>query len=194
MRFTLAVLTLFLVLGPKAVAKDVTNWNEVQKLKAGTEVRVVDNFGNRVDGYVTAVSGDELRLNTLVTNQPGLSTPTVFAKVDVREIYKLGKKYQRCLGGKNLILSSAIGMAGGIAIGAALDHAYPNGEDPGQGKLIGGVLGFFTGPAVLAIGRGVISGLHRTKLIYRASPDRINGTSHCDSFQIGTNISLITPC
>src|SRR5215813_879052 len=190
MRFALAMLTLLLGVSPKAVAKDLTNWSEVQKLRAGTEIRVVDHLGKRVEGYLTSVLPDELRLNGLITNQPGLSTPLCFLRPKVPRIYKLGKKYERHLSGRNLILSSTIGMVGGIAIGAAVDHAYPNAEDPGQGKLIGGVLGFFTGPAVLAIARAVASGLHRTKLIYRAPPDQINGTSHYDVYQIGTK----NPC
>jgi len=194
MRFALAVLTLLIVVNVKAAAKDVTDWREVQKLRAGTEVRVVDKSGNVVDGYLTSVSPDELKLNALVTNLPGLSTPAVFPRRDVREIYKLGKKYERHLSGRNLILASTIGMAGGIAIGAAVDHGYPNAEDPGQGKLVGGVLGFFTGPAVLAIARAVASGLHRTKLIYRAPPDQTNGISQFGSSQIRTRNSLLIPC
>jgi hypothetical protein len=71
------------------------------------------------------------------------------------------------LSGRNLFLSSTIGALGGIAIGAAVDQAHPSAEDPGQAKLVGGVLGFFMGPAVLAVGRAVISALDRTKLIYR---------------------------
>jgi len=185
MRFALAVLTLLLVVNLNAVAKDLTDWRRVQELRVGTELKVVDKFGNVVDGHVTSASPDEIKLNALVTNQPGLSTPAVFLRGDLREVYKLGKKYERRLGGKNLILASAVGMVGGIALGAALDHAYPNNEDPGQGKLVGGALGFFTGPAVLAIGRAVISGLHRTKLIYRAPPDRINGISRSDLSNLG---------
>ena len=194
MRFALAVLTLLLVANLKAVAKDLTDWKRVQELRVGTEVRVVDSFGNVVDGYVTSVSPDELKLKALVTNQPGLSVPAVFPRADLSEVYKLGRKYERRLGGKNLILASAVGVVGGIAIGAAVDHSYPNTEDPGQGKLVGGVLGFFTGPAVLAIARAVISSLHRTKLIYRAPPDRINGISRFDLSQFGTHKSLIITC
>lgn len=168
MRFALAVLTLLLVADLRAVAKNLADWTDVQKLKPGTEVRVVDKFGNTVEGYVTSVSRDELKANVWMTNQPGLTSPQVFARNDVREIYKLGKKFERRLSGRNLFLSSTIGALGGIAIGAAVDQAHPSSEDPGQGKLIGGVLGFFVGPAALAIGRAAISALDRTKLIYRA--------------------------
>lgn len=177
MRFAFAVLTLLLVADLRAVAKKLADWTDVQKLKLGTEVRVVDKFGNTVEGYITSVSRDELKVNVWMTNQPGLTSPQVFPRNDVREIYKLGKKLERRLSGRNLFLSSTIGALGGIAIGAAVDQAHPSSEDPGQAKLIGGVLGFFMGPAALAIGRAVVSGLHRTRLIYRTPGDRINGSS-----------------
>lgn len=168
MRFALAVLTLLFVADLRAIAKGIADWTDVQKLKPGTEVRVVDKFGNTVEGYIMSVSRDELELNVWMNNQPSLTSPQVFARRDVREIYKLGKKFERRLGVRNLLLASTIGALGGIAIGAAVDQAHPSAEDPGQAKLVGGVLGFFTGPAALAIGRAVISSLDRTKLIYRA--------------------------
>jgi len=62
-------------------------------------------------------------------------------------------------------------MVAGVAIGAVLEHAHPNSEGPEQGKLVGGVLEFFAGPAMLAIQRAVISGMHQTKLFYRAAPN-----------------------
>lgn len=126
MRFALAVLTLLLVADLRAVAKNLADWTDVQKLKPGTEVRVVDKFGNTVEGYVTSVSRDELKANVWMTNQPGLTSPQVFARNDVREIYKLGKKFERRLSGRNLFLSSTIGALGGIAIGAAVDQAHPS--------------------------------------------------------------------
>ena len=168
MRTALAVLILLLATTLNSSAKDLSNWAEVQKLKAGTEILVVDTFGNRVDGYVTSVSQNELRVNALAGNQPGLLSPAVFARAVVGEVYKVGKKYDRRLGAKNLILASGVGLLGGIAIGAAVDQAHPSSEDPGQGKLVGGVLGFFAGPAVLAGGRAILSALHRTKLIYKS--------------------------
>ena len=173
MRIVLVLLMLLVVTSLKAVANDLADWTQVQKLKLGSDVRIVDRFGNAVDGYLVSVSRDELKLDVLVTNQPGLLSPPVFARSDIREAYKLGKRFERRLSGKNLVLASTIGLLGGIAIGAAVDQAHPSVEDPGQGKLVGGVLGFFMGPAALASGRAVVSGLHQTKLIYRAALDRI---------------------
>jgi len=180
MRTALAVLTLLLATTLNSSAKDLGNWAEVQKLKTGTEVLVVDTFGNRVDGYVTSVSQDELRVNALAGNQPGLLTPAVFARAVVGEVYKVGKKFDRRLGAKNLILASGIGLLGGIAIGAAVDRAHPSSEDPGQAKLVGGVLGFFAGPAVLAGGRAILSALHRTKLIYKTQTPQRKGSNRTD--------------
>jgi len=168
MRTALALLILLLATTLNCSAKDLSDWAEVQKLKTGTEVLVVDTSGNRVDGYVTSVSQNELRVNAMAGNQPGLLSPAVFARAVVGEVYKVGKKYDRRLGAKNLILASGVGLLGGIAIGAAVDQAHPSIEDPGQGKLVGGILGFFAGPAVLAGSRAILSALHRTKLIYKA--------------------------
>jgi hypothetical protein len=169
MRISLLVLTLIVITCSHIEAKDFTNWDNVQKLNAGTEVLVGDGSANRLSGYVVSVTPDDLKLDAMVTNQPGLLSPIVLDRGRVREVYKVGKKYERRLSGKNLILASAAGLVSGIAIGAAVDAAHPSAEDPGQGKLIGGIVGFFFGPAALAVGRGVLSALHKTKLIYRAN-------------------------
>jgi hypothetical protein len=169
MRISPLVLTLIIITCSHIEAKDFTKWSNVQKLNAGTEVLVVDASANRLSGYVVSVTPDHLKLDAMATNQPGLLSPIVFDRRRVREVYKVGKKYEPRLSGKNFILASAAGLVSGIAIGAAVDAAHPSAEDPGQGKLIGGIVGFFMGPAALAVGRGVLSAMHKTKLIYRAS-------------------------
>ena len=171
MRKIMAI-TLVIATSVAAAAKNISDWTKVQGLKAGTEVQVVDRFGNPAVGYVTSVSQDALNVDVSATGVGGLLSPRSFSRADVHEVYKLGKKFHRRLSGRNLMIASAVGLLAGIGIGAAVDQAHPSAEDPGQGKLIGGVLGFFSGPAALAIGRAVISSLHRTKLIYRAPPDQ----------------------
>jgi hypothetical protein len=167
---SLLVLTIVAITCSHLEAKDLASWTKVQKLNPGTEVLVVDGSANRLSGYVVSVTPDDLKLNARVTNQPGLLSPIVLERRRVREVYKVGKKYEPRLNGKNFILASDAGLVSGIAIGAAVDAAHPSAEDPGQGKLIGGIVGFFFGPAALAAGRGVLSAMHKTKLIYRASP------------------------
>jgi hypothetical protein len=169
MRIAITVFGVMFAASLNCAAKDLTDWTAVQKLKPGTEVLVVDSFDDRVDGYVTSVSADELKLDVSVAGQPGLLAPEVLARTNVREVYKVGRKFERRLGARNLVLSSAIGFLGGIAIGAVVDQAHPSAEDPGQGKLVGGVLGVFAGPAALAAGRAVMSSFHKTRIIYRAN-------------------------
>jgi len=169
MRIAVTVLVLLLAASLNCAAKDLNDWSAVQKLKPGTEILVEDGFNDRVDGYVTSVSADELKLDVSVTGQPGFLAPAVLARKNVREVYKVGKKFDRRLGARNLVLSSAIGFLGGIAIGAVVDQAHPSTEDPGQGKLVGGVLGVVAGPAALAAGCAVMSSFHKTRIIYRAN-------------------------
>jgi len=167
MRIAVFVLVVIVAVNLRCAAKDLTDWTAVEKLKPGTEVLVVDGSNDRVDGYVTSVSPDELKLDVEVAGQPGLLTPEVLARTIVREVYKVGKKFERGLRARDLVLSSSIGLLGGIAVGAVVDQAHPSTEDPGQGKLVGAVVGVFAGPAALAIGRGVVSCLHKTSLVYR---------------------------
>lgn len=167
MRSPAVVLAILTLIAIQATAKNLSDWSTVQRLKPGTEIRVKTQSGESVDGHVTLVTDTELRLEAFVSGAPGLLTPRTVSRADIREIYKLGKDYARPIPKPNLALASLVGIAAGIGIGAAVDAAHPSGEDPDQGKLIGGVLGLVMGPAALAVGQGVISMTHRMKIIYR---------------------------
>lgn len=168
MRSTAVVLAILTLIATQASAKNLSDWSTVQRLKPGTEIRVKTQSGESVDGHVTLVTDTELRLDAFVNGASGFLTPRTVSRADIREIYKLGKDYRRPIPRRNLALASLVEIAAGISIGAAVDAAHPSGEDPDQGKLIGGVLGLVMGPAALAVGQGVISVTHRTKVIYRA--------------------------
>jgi len=170
MRIAPLVLTVLVVTGVRASAKDLADWTNVQRLKIGAEIVVVDVSGNRVQGYLTSVSMSEVKLDAAVANQPGLLSPEVFDRAAVREVYRVGKKFERRMSATTVALASAAGLAAGIAVGAAVVASHPSAEDPGQGKLLGGIVGFFFAPAVLAAARGLLSALHKTRLVYRAQP------------------------
>ena len=149
-----------------ATAKDKSDWNAVQRLKDGVEVKVV-TATEVVEGRLTGADDREIRLEARDRSAIGFVTPRTVKRADVREVYKAGKQLERKMSGRQLLLSSAAGAAVGIGIGAAYDSTHPNFEDPGSRKLVFGTLGFFVGPAATAIGRAVYSATHRQKLIYR---------------------------
>lgn len=140
-----------------AAAKDLSDWGAVQRAKPGTPLHVVIYSGNAVDGELISASDSELRLDAAADSSGGLVYSRSIPRVEIREVYKVPIQYERRLSGSAVLLSSLIGIGVGIGIGAIVDEAHPSAEDPGQGKLIGGVLGTFVGPAALAVGRLVLN-------------------------------------
>src|SRR5256885_4115475 len=141
------LIVLLSVASTSACAKDLSDWNNLNNTKKGTNIQVVTLSGERVDGEFTSVSDIDLRLNASAIQTGGLAYGRTVLRTEVREVYKVPAQYGRHMSGKTLLLSSLAGMAVGIGIGEAVDQAHPSAEDPGQGKLIGGVLGIFLGPA-----------------------------------------------
>jgi hypothetical protein len=140
-----------------AAAKDLSDWGAVQRAKPGTPLHVVIYSGNAVDGELISASDSELRLDAAADSSGGLVYSCSIPRVEIREVYKVPIQYERRLSGSAVLLSSLIGIGVGIGIGAMVDEAHPSAEDPGQGELIGGVLGTFVGPAALAVGRLVLN-------------------------------------
>lgn len=168
-----------------AAAKDLSDWGAVQRAKPGTPLHVVIYSGNAVDGELISASDSELRLDVAADSSGGLVYSRSIPRVEIREIYKVPIQYERRLSGSAVLLSSLIGIGVGIGIGAIVDEAHPSAEDPGQGKLIGGVLGTFVGPAALAVGRLVLNATHHAKLVYRARP---NGSARLPARTSGTGV------
>lgn len=190
--FTIAVVLASTV----AEARDQTDWKAVQRLKPGTVIEVV-TAKEVINGRLTAVTEMEVRLEARDRSATGLLTLRSVPRSDVLELYKSGKHLERRIPAGQLLLSSVIGAAVGVGIGAAYDSAHPYSDDPGSGKLVFGALGFFVGPAATAIGRSIYSAMHKQKLIYRApempTPLPSNLTEVLDG-QIGVGeASLDTP-
>ena len=161
--FTLAILST----STFTVAKDRTEWKGVKQLKPGTEIEVVTTK-EVIEGRLREVTEQEVRLEARDRSAIGLLTPRTVARAEIRELYKAGKHLERRIPAGQLMLSSVIGAAVGVGIGAAYDSAHPHSEDPSSGKLVFGALGFFVGPAATGVGRAIYSAMHRQKLIYRA--------------------------
>jgi hypothetical protein len=175
-----AVLTLLSLLpGTSAVAKDKTDWSAVQLLKAGTQIEVV-TAKETVTGIMESATETELNMKAQLGGVTGLVTPRTIARAEVRELYRAGKQMERRIPAGQLLLSSIVGAAVGVGIGAAYDSAHPHSEDPNSGKLVFGALGFFVGPAVTGIGRAIYAAAHRRKLVYSATmaaPEKKRGVS-----------------
>jgi hypothetical protein len=169
MRRILSLITAIVCITATANAKDLTDWRAVQRLKVRTEIVIV-TANETVEGRLTGADDREVRIEAKDRSAIGFLTPRTFPRGEVRELYKAGKRLERRITGTQLLLSSAIGAAAGVGIGAAYDSAHRTSEDPGSGKLVFGTLGFFVGPAATAIGRGIYSTTHREKLIYRIPP------------------------
>jgi hypothetical protein len=169
MRRILVMLALTLAIGStstSAEAKDPTDWKAVQRLKPGTEIQVVTEK-ETIEGRLMVATDQEVRLEARDRSAAGLRITRTVSRTEVRELYKAGKHLERRIPRGQLLLSSVIGAAVGVGIGAAYDSAHPYSDDPGLGKLMFGTLGFFMGPAATAIGRAIYSATHRQKLIYR---------------------------
>jgi hypothetical protein len=197
MRRTIALVAIafaMLLIGSSAEGKDRTDWKDVQRLKPGTEIEVITGT-ETIDGRLSSVTEKEVRLEARDRIATGLLTLRTVPRTDVRELYKTGKPLERRIPRGQLLLSSVIGAAVGVGVGAAYDSVHPYSDDPGSGKLVFGVLGFFVGPAVTALGRAIYSGTHRQKLIYRAPQSGTTTSSSLSSpgQDEGTAIRADTP-
>jgi hypothetical protein len=139
--FLLATMVAALAAGATAQqAKPIEQWANLNRLENGSEIRVVLAGGRTVRGFLQSVSPDSLAINA-ATSQEALS------RQDIKAV-SLKRPGHR---GRNTLIGLAIGAAGGLATGAAIDHG-DHGWFPNLGKAvftpIGAIIGTVVGVAI----------------------------------------------
>jgi len=125
------IIVLMLVSGPAFGQKATSSWSNVEGLKNGTRMVVTTKNGREFVGVKRQATDDTLFMETNFAVQ-GNRTISL-AKDEIAEVSKTKSKWIYPL------IGVGVGLAAGVAIGSTADHPYS--DDPGLGKLVGGVLG-----------------------------------------------------
>src|SRR2546423_14157008 len=152
------VLSIVLILLVSSVTlfaqQDLSNWSNVENLKAGTRIVVRTKNGREFVGTKRQSTDDTLFMEARFPVQ-GARTISL-SKDEIQEVRKNKSTFYYPL------IGPAIGLGVGVAIGARADH--PGTDDPNLGKMLGGGLG---GGIGLIAGEG-ISRRPKTKRVYLA--------------------------
>jgi hypothetical protein len=151
----LSILLVLLMSSTTMLAQQaLSNWSNVENLKAGTKIVVRTKNGREFVGTKRQSTDDTLFMEAKFVVQ-GVRTISL-SKDEIQEVRKKKSTFFYPL------LGLAIGIGVGIAVGSTADH--PGTDDPDLGKILGGVLG---GGIGLTAGEG-ISRRPKTKQIYVA--------------------------
>lgn len=148
-------LVLFLMPSTLFAQKSLADWNNVVKLKSGTKIVVITRNGREIAGEKRVANDDMLFMETNFAVQ-GPRTIN-FSRDEIAEVSKRKNRWLFPL------VSTAIGIGVGIAIGSTADHPYS--DDPGLGKLVGGVMGGLIGSTA---GGAATRFRKQTKVVYVA--------------------------
>jgi hypothetical protein len=131
-----------------------SSWDAVQGLKKGTKIIVITRNGREYVGAKRQSTDDTLFMEAKFAVQ-GNRTISL-SKDEIAQVSKTKSKwfYQ--------LIGLGVGIAVGVAIGNTADHPYS--DDPGLGKLLGGVMGGGAG----ALTGSIFSRKPATKVIYVA--------------------------
>ncbi len=154
---TLTAIVLVLLLMPSALfaQKALNDWNNVVKMKSGTKIIVITKNGREYAGEKRVANDDML---FMAVNFEVQGQRTINLSRD--EIAEVRKRKNRWL---IPLVSTAVGLGVGIAIGATADHPYS--DDPGLGKMVGGLMGGLIGAGA---GGGIDRFRKNTKAVYVA--------------------------
>lgn len=127
------------------------NWERVESLPPGSEIRVLLAGGKTLRGFLQSATSDSLAINATMSQEKLL-------RPDIRRV-QLKRPGHR---GRNTLIGLAVGTGGGLAAGAAIDHAGPDYWFPNAGKAVFAPLGAIIGTV---IGVAIPTGGWRT--VYR---------------------------
>jgi small nuclear ribonucleoprotein (snRNP)-like protein len=137
-RIVIAALLMVALMPLTVLAKtDLSDWNNVQRLKVGSTVIVSTKKGERFLGDVRHVDNDSLILLVKVS-----SVARQAFELRREDVAEVRKRRSRAL---MTALGVAIGLGVGIGIGAISDARHPYSDDPGIGKALFGGLGALGG-------------------------------------------------
>jgi len=151
----LSALLVVLCLSQISLAKNnVHDWNNVRIIDIGSTIVVKTKQGEKYEGRLDFAAVDSL---SIVVKVPRVMQQII--KLHRDEIKEVRTKISRNV---STALGAGIGLGIGIGLGQIADSKPGYNEDPGAGKLAGGIVGFFLGVAAgAAIGFG-------SKKIYEA--------------------------
>lgn len=152
---SLSVLLVVLCLSQVSIAKsNVHDWNNVRIIDIGSTVVVKTKQGEKYEGKLDLATATSL---SIVVTVPHVMRQAIDLRKD--EIKEVRTKLSR---GASTAIGAAIGLGVGIGLGQIADSKDKYGEDPGLGKLTGGLVGVLWG----ALGGGIIG--FGSKKIYEA--------------------------
>jgi hypothetical protein len=134
---TLTAIVLVLLLMPSTLfaQKSLADWNNVVKMKSGTKIVVITKNGREFAGEKRVANDDTLFMEADFEVQ-GQRTIDL-SRAEIAEVRKRKNRWLLPL------VSAAVGIGVGIAIGSTADH--PGSDDPDLGKMVGGVMGGLIG-------------------------------------------------
>jgi hypothetical protein len=148
MRRTLTAVLIVLLFARGLPARSEHNWENVKKLKPGTNIRVLLWSGEELSGAVDAVSNVGLRLATVGSNGPGVGWLRDFDRTNIRRIVRFRKS--NLPDPKRWMVRGAVaGSAIGLTAGAVSDIKHGDNYHWFGGALGGAGLGFFASCAAL---------------------------------------------
>lgn len=154
---TLTAIVLVLLLMPSALfaQKALNDWNNVVKMKSGTKIVVITKNGREFAGE-KRVANDDMLFMAADFEVQGQRTINL-SRDEIAEVRKRKNRWLLPL------IGAAVGIGVGIAIGSTADH--PGSDDPGLGKMVGGVLGGLSG---VGVGGAAARIRKQTKAVYVA--------------------------
>jgi uncharacterized protein YcfJ len=170
MRRRITVMVAIVMLTIAGVAKDADawqrdDWGNVERLKAGTAVRISLKSGGWIDGNFTGADDALLQVNLLDGSGAG-NAPRDDVK-SVTLLYAIPPPGPDIH--KWLLVGAATGAVAGAAIGGSRDVTHGSNYHWAEGALAGGLFGMM-GSAAVQIGVTVVRGARfRTKKVVYAA-------------------------
>jgi hypothetical protein len=139
-----ALCAVFAGKAPAQQEVSLQGWDNLIQLAPGTPLRMALSSGRIIRGGLQKVMPDSLTINETASQE-------TLSRAEIRTVQLKGKGHR----GRNALIGSAIGAAGGLAVGAAIDsHDSHRGFNilPNAGKVVltplGAVIGAVVGVAI----------------------------------------------
>jgi hypothetical protein len=170
MRRTLAALLIALSLAPGLPARNNDDWENVKKLKHGTDVEISLWSGENLNGKIEDVNNTGLQLTAADRSGPGIGWLRDVDRASIRTVVRFRRPYLP--DGKRWMVTGAVGGGLiGVTAGAVSDAEHGNNGRWLLGGLGGAGLGFLASCAALAA-VGVVDTakmVHRRDLVYEGT-------------------------
>ena len=135
---SISALLVILLLSELGFARsNVHDWNNVRILDIGSTIVVRTKQGEKYEGKLDVATVSSL---SIIVTVPRVMRQVIDIRKD--EIKEVRTKLSR---GASTAIGAGIGLGVGIGLGQIADSKDKYGEDPGLGKLVGGLVGILWG-------------------------------------------------